>query len=306
MNLFSKLFLIVLTSTISIAAAQTNNFNIKVKAGIPKEKALQVQYSNSKQWEPFYGKIENFDYDPKNSYELQVKRTKIQNPKPDKSHYRYTLVHSKQQIRAENEQVMLIINDQLVDCVAATKMTCMQVKYHENDPWEFFHANIKGFTYQQGYTYKILINKIKLPNPPQDASAYRYELVKVLEKKSSAEAERLPTIASYLSRFKWKVISLNGKQVGQYNAFILFDEEKGQVSGNASCNNFFGPFRIIGNKIQFPNLASTMRACLGENIESDLFHVLEDQELTFDVAEQTFNLYSNQKLIAIFGANEKQ
>lgn len=48
-----------------------------------------------------------------------------------------------------------------------------------------------------------------------------------------------------------------------------------------------------------------MRACMGENIEADLYQVLENKDLHYDIAEQTLNLYIKNKHVAIFGLSEK-
>ncbi|UIR57139.1 DUF4377 domain-containing protein [Sphingobacterium sp. SRCM116780] len=302
---FSTLFLLSLSTISFSSSAQTNTFTIEVKSGVPQQKALQVKYSNSAHWEPFYAAIDHFNYDPNFNYELRVKRTKLENSASHKPNYRYQLVKTIQKSIGKEDQMVLEINDKLVDCTGVGNMKCLQVKYNSKGNWEYFHDGIKDFDYQEGYTYKIIVNRKKVENPPQDASAYVFELVKIVEKKASKKSDSLPTVATFLSKFKWKLISLNGKEVGKYNAYILFDADKGRVSGNSSCNNFFGPFIITNNKITFPNIGSTMRACMGENIETDLYQVLENKDLSYDIAEQTFNLYIKNKHVAIFGLSEK-
>lgn len=302
---FSALFFLPITTISLTSLAQTNDFTIKMKSGIPQEQALQVKYYNSLNWEPFYADIESFNYDPNYNYELRVRRTKLANPIPNKSSYRYTLVKTIQKSQVNAETLTLAINDKWVDCQGVGQMKCLQVKFHPKDDWEYFHSVINGFDYEEGYTYKIAVKRTKVENPPQDASAYQYDLVKVMEKKASKNKQSLPTAAVFLSKHKWKLISLNGKDVAKYNAYLLFDAEKGRISGNSSCNNFFGPFILNSNKIEFPNIGTTMRACMGENIESDLYKILENKDLHYDIAEQTFNLYIKNKHVAIFGLTEK-
>lgn len=302
---FSALLFLSLTIVSLTSWAQTNDFTIKMKGGIPNEQALQVKYYNSSDWEPFYANIESFYYDPNYSYELRVRRTKLTNVEPNKSNYRYSLVKEVQKSLMKGEQLTMEINDKRVDCQGVGQMKCLMVKFNPNDKWEYFYDHIKGLEYEEGYTYKIIVNRTKLENPPQDASVYRYDLVKVVSKSASKSKISLPTAAVFLSKFKWKLISLNGKEVSKYHAFLLFDAENGRISGNSSCNNFFGPFLISSNKISFPNLGTTMRACMGENIEADLYQVLENKDLHYDIAEQTLNLYIKNKHVAIFGLSEK-
>ncbi|AIM36544.1 hypothetical protein KO02_07390 [Sphingobacterium sp. ML3W] len=302
---FSALLFLSLTTISLTSLAQTNDVTIKLKSGIPQEKALQVKYYNSKDWEPFYARIDSFEYDPNYNYELRLRRTKLADPVPNKPSYRYTLLKTLHKSQSAGENLTMEINDKRVDCQGVGQMKCLQVKYSPKDDWEYFYSHIEGFEYEEGYTYTIIVNRTRVENPPQDASAYQYELVKIVAKTAAKNEQSLPTAAAFLSRHKWKLISLNGKEVAKYNAFLLFDADKGQISGNSSCNNFFGPFMINSNTIAFPNLGTTMRACMGENIEADLYKILENKELHYDIAEQTFNLYIKNEHVAIFGLTEK-
>ena len=112
------------------------------------------------------------------------------------------------------------------------------------------------------------------------------------------------TTLNFLAKYNWKLISLNGIPTQNNNAFINFNAEKETVLGYAGCNRFMGPFMVKGNKIMFPNLASTMRSCKNQDFEKDLFEILDADNLTFDIAEQTFNLYRENKLVAIFGLSK--
>lgn len=301
---FSALLLLFLTTIGFTSSAQTNDFTIKIKSGVPHEQALQVKYYNSINWEPFYAHIESFTYDPHYNYELRVRRIKLKNAELNKPSYRYSLLKITHKSLTKAERLEMEINDKRVDCQGSGQMKCLMVKFNRNDKWEYFYDHINGFDYKEGYTYNIIVNRTKLENPPQDASAYQYDLVKLVTK-TITNTISLPTAAAFLSKFKWKLISLNGKEVSKHNAFLLFDAHNGRISGNSSCNNFFGPFVISSNKISFPNLGTTMRACMGENIEADLYQVLESKDLHYDIAEQTFNLYIKNKHVAIFGLSEK-
>lgn len=302
---FSSLIFLPLTAFSLTSLAQTNDFTIKMKSGIQKEQALQVKYYNSADWEPFYAKIESFTYDPNYNYELRIRRTKVANSLPNKSSYRYTLLKTVQKSEVNSDKMTLEINDKWVDCQGVGQMKCLQVRSTPKHDWEYFYSHINGFDYEEGYIYKLIVKRTKIENPPQDASAYQYDLVKVVAKTASKNKQSLPTAAVFLSRHKWKLISLNGKDVAKYNAYLLFDADIGRISGNSSCNNFFGPFIMTSNKIEFPNIGTTMRACMGDNIESELYNILENRELHYDIAEQTFNLYIRNKHVAIFGLTEK-
>lgn len=62
---------------------------------------------------------------------------------------------------------------------------CMLVKSDDNpDEWNKLGMNeIEGFTYQKGHEYELRVLRTILGNPPADASAYKYSLVKILSDK---------------------------------------------------------------------------------------------------------------------------
>jgi copper homeostasis protein (lipoprotein) len=66
---------------------------------------------------------------------------------------------------------------------------------------------------------------------------------------------------------RWRLVELNGQSVqppqGREGAFFELDGAQARVTGNASCNRFFGTYDLTaGERLRFaPNLASTMMAC---------------------------------------------
>jgi len=66
---------------------------------------------------------------------------------------------------------------------------------------------------------------------------------------------------------RWQLVELNGQPVqttpGREGAFLELDGAASRVTGNASCNRFFGTYDLTaGNRLRFaPNLASTLMAC---------------------------------------------
>ncbi len=55
--------------------------------------------------------------------------------------------------------------------------------------WQFFYGQIEGFEYKKGYLYDLKVKKESLENPPQDASAVRYILEKVISRQKVSENE---------------------------------------------------------------------------------------------------------------------
>jgi len=92
-----------------------------------------------------------------------------------------------------------------------------------------------------------------------------------------------------LAGTSWIVISYNNGKEAVVS--VIIDTEitadfgdDGQLTGNASCNNYFGPYETDGNKISIGPLAFTEMACL--DVEG-----LMDQESQYLAALQTADTY---------------
>ena len=84
---------------------------------------------------------------------------------------------------------------------------------------------------------------------------------------------------------KWRLIELNGQALSAMAQppskvpFIQFDAQR-RVSGNSSCNQFFGTYELNPNdRISFSPMGMTRMACLQENsVEADLMQVLSSAD----------------------------
>ena len=74
------------------------------------------------------------------------------------------------------------VGPELLDCVGAAPMKCLEVD------GEFFYDEIEGFDYEEGYTYRLRIERYDAfpgqAEPPQDASRYGYRLIEVVSKEA--------------------------------------------------------------------------------------------------------------------------
>jgi hypothetical protein len=62
------------------------------------------------------------------------------------------------------------------------EMECLLVREDPNADWRNFYDAIEGFTYEPGYSYKLLVDVRDIPNPPADGSSRAYRLVLLVEK----------------------------------------------------------------------------------------------------------------------------
>lgn len=166
-------------------------------------------------------------------------------------------------------QVMtLYIADTKADCAAP--IACLQVKEKPAEPYSLFYAPIEGFKYEAGYAYKLEVIKTQRADP-QAETAYRYYLVRVVSKeKTSRYPVKFSPIPDQTPLYLTG-IRRNGKLETTGNGKIpdiYFDQETGKVSGNNSCNRYFGKAVIGGEVIKFHALASTRMACLNNKTET--------------------------------------
>ncbi|MCC5940796.1 MAG: copper resistance protein NlpE N-terminal domain-containing protein [Balneolaceae bacterium] len=80
----------------------------------------------------------------------------------------------------------------------------------------------------------------------------------------------------------WKLIELEGEEIHVENyrePHIVFHSGENRVTGNGSCNNFFGTFTAEeDNRISFSPIASTKMACDELDTETKFLRLLEKVE----------------------------
>lgn len=84
--------------------------------------------------------------------------------------------------------------------------------------------------------------------------------------RQSASAKPQPTAAPTLVGSAWRLVesSKDGKSASNVESTISFTADT--ASGKGGCNNFGGSYTVTGDKIQFGNLASTLMACIANEM----------------------------------------
>ncbi|HEY1945443.1 MAG TPA: META domain-containing protein [Bryobacteraceae bacterium] len=75
------------------------------------------------------------------------------------------------------------------------------------------------------------------------------------------KAKPAPATAFSLANSEWLLKDLGGSEVLDNVQATLAFQETGKVSGNGSCNRFFGSAKINGNAIELGPLGATRMAC---------------------------------------------
>src|SRR5688572_18646912 len=66
---------------------------------------------------------------------------------------------------------------------------------------------------------------------------------------------------------QWKLVEINGSNVGTSNAYVEFDRGQARFSGNTGCNRMFGGVAIRGRQISFSNVGTTRMACVDTRVQ---------------------------------------
>lgn len=80
------------------------------------------------------------------------------------------------------KEVTLYVGAKQVDCEGVAPQKCLLTKENMMEEWTYFYDHIAGFQYEAGYEYTLKVRRETLSNPPADASAYRWHLIKVVRK----------------------------------------------------------------------------------------------------------------------------
>lgn len=166
---------------------------------------------------------------------------------------------------AQPEIATLFVGPELVDCVGVAPQTCMQVKRAGEEAYTNFFGQIDGFTFEPGNEYELKVEITQVANPPADGSSLSYRLVEVVSQTPVAVGE-----TTGLEGTRWQLVSYQDSTgntvtaVPGVDAAITFAD--GNVGGTAGCNSFGGGYTVEGNTLTVGPLASTMMACLDNNI----------------------------------------
>ena len=196
---------------------------------------------------------------------------------------------------SEVQSKILFVADHLEDCVGVGPQSCMLVKDGEDKDWTYFYGNIKGFNYEEGFNYELLVEEVKVENPAADASSIEYILKKVVEKTPSNSSEGLYK--------KWTVIKLKNLDQLSSSPTLSFEKEEAKVAGFAGCNNYFSTYKLSANALTFSNTGATRKLCEDMSVE-DSFLKLLPQVARFEIIKKELYLYDINDELLIVGFSQ--
>ena len=186
------------------------------------------------------------------------------------------------------------INSTKVSCVGMAPTKCLQVQRSEMlDPaaWENFHAPIKGFEYEPGYIYKLLVRERHLDpdSIPADASSIEYTLVEILERRQDMKLRVNDTWV--LIKIKEETLQAAVEGISPPRLEINVGDMR--YLGKDGCNNFNGGIiELDESRIRFGVAAGTRMMCPEMRIP-DLFNSIIPEVLSWKIKENMLHLYDD-------------
>ena len=113
---------------------------------------------------------------------------------------------------------------------------------------------------------------------------------------------------AFIVKKRWGLIQLNGRTLTQSPIWLEFDTAQQRFSGNGGCNRVGGNYEADSIQIAFKQVISTRMACIDDSAnerESTFLRLLNEHTYTFDIADQTLNLYDSGKVVLMFGMQDK-
>jgi len=82
----------------------------------------------------------------------------------------------------EPDVLILEVGPETVECVGEMVQRCLRVRLAPDEAWKNFYDPIEGFEYEEGFLYRIEVERSHVPKPLADASSYEYRLLRIISK----------------------------------------------------------------------------------------------------------------------------
>ncbi len=195
----------------------------------------------------------------------------------------------------QQESKMIYVAPFLEDCTGVGPQKCMLIRETPDEAWTNFYDQIEGFSYEKGYTYKLLVLVTRVDNPPADASSFRYKLKNIVSK--------IPTINHSDLIKEWTVIKIKGLEQLSSSPTMTFEKKDSRVYGFAGCNNYFSTYNVSGNTLSFGPAGATKKLCPDMSAEDAFFKDLPNIS-RFEIVKKELYLYDKNDELLILAISQ--
>ncbi len=198
------------------------------------------------------------------------------------------------QERNGDAPVVFWINSLQTPCTGAGPMHCLLIQKSDEPlpgAWETFYGTIRGFNFEPGYIYKLLVIEQSLPprEVSADAPAFSYTLQRVLEK--------FPDKKLIINEL-WFLESIQGQKLHSYEGVETLETPQLEVKvaemrylASDGCNRLIGGLSELSDStVRFSIAAGTRRMCPRMEVP-DMYDQLLLRVTAFSVRESQLFLY---------------
>ena len=80
------------------------------------------------------------------------------------------------------ERLTLEVGPTQVSCTGEARTRCLRVRVLPDTAWLRFYDAIAGFRFEEGFRWRLEVERQRVPNPPADGSSLSYRLIRVIAK----------------------------------------------------------------------------------------------------------------------------
>ncbi len=298
------------------------------------QKCLLVREDPSDEYQLFYFGIKGFEFEPGYSYQLQVKKEKVENPPAGGSSLQWTLVEMTDKSISLEANLWGLESyvdgaGQLVDALPGSNASA-----------EFIDGTVNGSTGCNNYfgSYELSGNSLTV-GPMGMTEMYCAEPAGIMDQESQYLAALGTAVSYQIIDEQLQVMNAAGETVLVYSLVQPFALEgtlwilsgynngknavvsalagseisaeffEGTVSGSAGCNNYHAGYELAGDHISIGPAASTRMFC-GEpegimDQESGYLRALQ-MAATFEIKSDTLHMYDKDgaRALTFYAASE--
>lgn len=83
---------------------------------------------------------------------------------------------------SRGDTLTLDVQPRTVPCQGEAPQRCLVVRAGGDTAWKHFYDPIEGFTHEEGFRYRLEVERTVVERPLADASRYRYRLLRVISR----------------------------------------------------------------------------------------------------------------------------
>lgn len=196
-------------------------------------------------------------------------------------------------------EMRMVVKENKVSCYGNNN-DCYLIKTGRGLDWTSLSSDIKGFNYEVGYRYHLIVDKTLVKGTTNE---YEYKLIKLLKQ----EAMAAPPHPSFeqINGKKWFLTYFKEQDVANEGITMEFFPKRIALKG--LCNNYFAYYTVSDKVINSGRTAGTMKACaIDSELENTFIKSFDNKNLRYEMNDNFLLLYNGNIHIMTFADKLEQ